>query len=304
MLDFKKLKTINSLEKLQAAVENEAKANSFGDDPNEYWRPKIGKDGNGSAKIRWLPAPPQDDEDGLPWVKWYEYTFQGPGGWYINNSLATFNEPDPCQEYNGRLYATKIDANVKQAKKQNRNQRICANILILEDKLQPEFEGKVRKYKFGKKIFSKLDAAMKGDEDKEGFDPFSFFEGADFRIKIKTIKIPGERDQPNYDDSAFLERAALKMTDKELEAIWKSQFSLKEMLNRKNFKSYDDLLKDLTRVIGFDPRTLHLPIAAGIVATETVKPKVVEEDTPPWSTSTDEDSDQLLAKFQSLATED
>jgi gp32 DNA binding protein like len=316
MLDFKKLKSVNSLEKLQKAVEEQSKktyANS--DSPDEYWRPSVDKSGNGTAKIRFMPSPPQDGEDGLPWIKYWRYNFQGPGGYYINNSLGTFNKPDPCKEYNDKLYASKIEENEKQAKKQNRTQTICCNVLILDDPLHPENKGLVRKYKFGVKIWNKIQAAMDGDPDDADvakFNPFDFYEGADFKIKIKTIKVGNDKAQPNYDDSAFLTPKPLSKDDTYLEETWKKCFSLQEMLSDKHFKTYDQLLKDLTRCLGFNPLEdsdkpkTPVKTVSPKVETPKVETKVEEEDTPPWEDSksivTDDDDDDLKA-FRQLADE-
>lgn len=315
MVDFKKLRSLNSLDKLQKAVEEEAskKNVSYADSPDEYWRPSVDKSGNGTAKIRFLPQPPQDGEDGLPWVKYFRFNFQGPGGYYINNSLATLGKADPCVEYNNKLWASKIDENIAQAKKQNRVQTIASNVLILSDPLHPENEGLVRKYKYGVKIWNKIDAAMKGDPDDPDvakFNPFDFEEGADFKIKIKTIKIDGQKSQPNYDDSSFLTPKVLSKEYNQ-EEVWNRAFSLQELLSDKHFKSYDDLLKDLTRCLGFNPLAETTEQKKTIVQVpkkvkeNLVETKVEEDNTPPWedSTVTVDDDDEDLKAFRALAEE-
>lgn len=307
MVDFARLKNTNDLAKLQAAVEKQTKKKNE-DNPDEYWQPTLDKEGNGSAKVRLLPAPEQDGEDALPWVMYWRYSFKANGGWYINKSLATIEMPDPCAEYTAYLWATKLDANIKEARKKNRQVTYEVNVEILQDPGCPENEGLVRKYKFGKKLFAKIDSAMKGTEDKAGFNPFNLYTGADFRIKIKQVatNVDGEQKKfPNYDDSYFLEPSPRSDDDVFLEKLWKQCFSLQEAVNPKSFKTYDQLLKDLTRALGFNPQQPAQPTVK-VVERDMTVPKQVEiaskvVETPPWENPNEEETEFNMDFFKKLA---
>lgn len=308
-MDFAKLRTTNTLAKLQEAVEKQSKKKTMGDDPNEYWTPTLDKTGNSSAKLRFLPAPPQDGDDGLPWIMYFRYSFRGNGGWYINKSLASIDLADPCAEYTSKLWASKLEANINMARNYNRQTTYEANVEILQDSGNPENDGLVRKFKFGKKIWAKLQEAMDGTEDRAKYDPFSFFEGADFRLKIKKVSATmknGERKEfPNYDDSYFLERAARSDDDEFLEQLWKKEFALKPIMDPKSFKSYDELLKDLTRALGFSPSDkITPPSTIQIVEREISKPSTIETTTkvvsPPWESESTEDDSFDLNYFKKL----
>tara|TARA_B100002019_G_scaffold208757_1_gene181421 strand:- start:5238 stop:6068 length:831 start_codon:yes stop_codon:yes gene_type:complete len=213
-----------------------------GDD--RLWKPEVDKAGNGYAVVRFLPAP--DGED-LPWAKIYTHAFQGPGGWYIENSLTSLGQKDPVSEYNTQLWNSGIDADKETARKQKRKLSYYANIYVVKDPSNPQNEGKVFLFKFGKKIFDKIMSSMQPEfEDEEPINPFDFWQGADFKIKIK--KVAGYW---NYDSSEFARAGTLgDLDDDELEAIWKKEYSLAEIVAPEQFKSYDDLKKRLDYVLG------------------------------------------------------
>jgi hypothetical protein len=240
--NLKKQSKLGSLtEKLVKEVE---KMNSSGGSADErFWKLECDKANNGYAVIRFLPAP--DGED-LPFVKVYSHAFQGPGGWYIENSRTTIGEKDPLGEYNSQLWNNGTDAGKEQARKQKRKLTYISNIYVVKDPANPENEGKVFLYKFGKKIFDKLTAAMQPEfEDEESIDPFDFWSGANFKLKAKNVA--GYR---NYDSSEFANPSALLDDDDALEAIWKKQYSLQEFVAPDQFKSYDELKRRLDAVLG------------------------------------------------------
>ena len=240
--DLKKQSKLGSLtQKLVKEVEKMNNAGSSGDD--RLWKLEVDKGGNGYAVIRFLPAP--DGED-LPFVKLYSHAFQGPGGWYIENSLTTLGQKDPVSEYNTMLWNNGTDAGKEAARKQKRKLTYIANIYVVKDPANPANEGKVMLYKFGKKIFDKITAAMQPEfEDEEAIDPFDFWQGANFKLKAKNVA--GYR---NYDSSEFARQDALLEDDDAMEAIWKKEYSLEEFTNADQFKSYDDLKKRLDYVLG------------------------------------------------------
>jgi len=241
--NLKKQSNLGSLtSKLVKEVEKMNSNGGSGDD--RLWKPEVDKAGNGYAVVRFLPAP--DGED-LPWAKIYTHAFQGPGGWYIENSLTSLGQKDPVSEYNTQLWNSGIDADKETARKQKRKLSYYANIYVVKDPSNPQNEGKVFLFKFGKKIFDKIMSSMQPEfEDEEPINPFDFWQGADFKIKIK--KVAGYW---NYDSSEFARAGTLgDLDDDELEAIWKKEYSLSEIVAPEQFKSYDDLKKRLDYVLG------------------------------------------------------
>ena len=240
--DLKKQSKLGSLTaKLVKEVEKMNNSASSGDD--RVWKLECDKSGNGYAVIRFLPAPNGED---LPFVKLYSHAFQGSGGWYIENSLTTLGQKDPVSELNSELWNNGTDAGKELARKQKRKLTYVSNIYVVKDPANPANEGKVFLYKYGKKIFDKLTAAMQPEfEDEEAIDPFDFWQGANFKLKAKNVA--GYR---NYDSSEFAAPGALLDDDDAMEAIWKKQYSLAELTAADQFKSYDELKKRLNYVLG------------------------------------------------------
>ena len=252
MSNFESLKrNRSSLEKLTKAIEatTQSTTESGSREDPRLWQPTVDKAGNGMAMIRFLPAPSVDGEDALPWVRVFSHGFQGPGGWYIENSLTTLNQKDPVSEYNSTLWNSGIEANKEIARKQKRRLNYIANVYVVSDPSNPENEGQIRIYKFGKKIFDKITEAMNPEfADETPVNPFDMWEGANFKLKIRNVE--GYR---NYDKSEFAEKSALlDGDDAKLEALWKQEHSLKEFLEPKHFKAYDLLKTRLDKVLGFE----------------------------------------------------
>src|SRR6056300_392908 len=239
--DLKKQSKLGSLtQKLVKEVEKMNNAGSSGDD--RLWKLECDKIGNGYAVIRFLPAPNGED---LPFVKLYSHAFQGPGGWYIENSLTTLGQKDPVSEYNTMLWNNGTDAGKDAARKQKRKLTYVANIYVVKDPANPENEGKVFLFKFGKKIFDKITAAMQPEfEDEEPINPFDFWAGANFKLKIR--KVDGYW---NYDKSEFEAPSKINEDDDYIEALWKKQYALKEFSAPTNFKSYDALKQKFEKTV-------------------------------------------------------
>ena len=236
-----------SLDKLRQAMESaspsQGEKKSYDDD--KYWKPELDKSGNGYAIVRFLPTPENEE---MPWVSYFDHGFQGPGGWYIENSLTTLGQKDPVSEYNSMLWNSGIESNKDKARKQKRRLSFISNIYVVKDPTNPENEGKVFLYKYGKKIFDKLNEAMNPQfEDETPVNPFDLWEGSDFKLKIRNVE--GFR---NYDKSELDVPAPLFDEDEQLEEVWKSQHSLVEFTNPTNFKTYEELQTKLNRVLGLD----------------------------------------------------
>ena len=290
--NLKKQSKLGSLTaKLVKEVEKLNTNGSSGDD--RQWKLEVDKSGNGYAVIRFLPAP--DGED-LPFVKLYSHAFQGPGGWYIENSLTTLGQKDPLSEYNSQLWNNGTDLGKETARKQKRKLTYISNIYVVKDPANPENEGKVFLYKYGKKIFDKLTAAMQPEfEDEEAIDPFDFWQGANFKLKAKNVA--GYR---NYDSSEFTNVTPLLDDDDALESVWKKEFSLKEFIAADQFKSYEELKTRLEYVLG-SKRSNNVIEEEEDTDRGSAEELVTAVTTP--SSVNEDDDDDALSYFQKLADE-
>jgi len=301
MSNFASLKKSSStLERLAKEIEKvNAPATSEKSGDDRFWQPEVDKSGNGMAVIRFLPSSAVDGDDALPWVRIFNHGFKGPTGkWYIENSLTTLNQKDPVSDYNSQLWNASSDDNSwqrKQARNQKRRLNYISNIMVISDPKNPQNEGKVFLYKYGKKIFDKITQVMNPEfEGDTPVNPFDFWKGANFKLRIRNVE--GYR---NYDMSMFEASSPLSDDDAKLEAIWNKQYSLKEFTDAKNFKSYDELKKRLDEVLATDEAP---QIQSRSVTSPSSKPaatKIAETSTP--SFDIDED-DEELAAFKSLAT--
>ncbi len=295
-MSFAKLKKQSKLgsltQKLVKEVEKMNNTGGQGDD--RLWKLEVDKGGNGYAVIRFLPAP--DGED-LPFVKLYSHAFQGPGGWYIENSLTTLGQKDPVSEFNSQLWNNGTDAGKDTARKQKRKLTYISNIYVVKDPANPENEGKTFLYKYGKKIFDKLTAAMQPEfEDEEAIDPFDFWQGANFKLKAKNVA--GYR---NYDSSEFAATSALRDDDDAMEAIWKKEYSLAELVATYQFKSYDELKTRLGYVLGNKPVRNDAETVEQEVEDVRASAPVVETVESVSRSSATEDEDDTLSYFAKLA---
>ena len=291
------LKKSNSLDKILAAVEKESapvEKQSYVDE--RLWKPELDKSGNGYAIIRFLPAP---DGEEMPWVKLWNHAFQGPTGkWYIENSLTTLNQKDPVSEYNSKLWNSGVESDKEIARKQKRKLQYYSNIYVVSDPKHPESEGKVFLFRYGKKIYEKVMEALQPQfEDETPVNPFDFWEGANFKLKIR--KVDGYW---NYDKSEFDSASKLNEDDSELDKIWKSEYSLKDFLAASNFKTYDELKNRLDDVLTGSQSTSGS--AENVELDDTPEVDVEDKqyvDNVVKTTSTE--SDDSLDYFQKLAKE-
>ncbi len=278
-MSLETLRKSNSLDKLLNAVKEESapqEKKSYVDE--RLWKPELDKSGNGYAVIRFLPSVEGED---MPWAKVWNHAFQGPTGqWYIENSLTTVGQKDPVSEHNTKLWNTGLESDKETARKQKRKLQYFSNIYVVSDSKHPENEGKVFLYRYGKKIFDKLMAAMQPEfEDETPINPFDFWEGANFKLKIR--KVDGYW---NYDKSEFETPSALG-DDSVIEGIWKKQYALKEFTASTNFKSYEELKTRLDAVLSGTVSVGNVtdtmddePIASPKVDTKPVESKQEDED--------------------------
>ncbi len=289
------LKKSNSLDKLLGAVEKEnapQDKKSYVDE--RLWKPQMDKTGNGYAVIRFLPAVKGED---LPWAKVWNHAFQGPTGqWYIENSLTTIGQKDPVSEMNSAYWNSGVESDKEIARRQKRKLQYFSNIFVVSDPKNPENEGKVFLYRYGKKIFDKcMEAMQPAFEDETPVNPFDFWEGANFKLKIR--KVDGYW---NYDKSEFEAPSPLFADDEQLEAVWEKQYALTEFTAPTNFKSYDELKKRLDTVLA---GTTTAGTAVDVMEDEPVSSVSVDTKEVPAPKVSDNDED-TLSYFEKLAEDD
>ena len=288
--DFKK-RSQSSIGDLTKKIEQLNKKDSYKDD--RFWRPELDKSSNGYAVIRFLPATEGED---LPWAKYYSHGFKGKGGWYIEKSLTTIGQKDPVSEMNTELWNSGIERDKDVARERKRRLHYTSNILVVSDPANPQNEGKVFLYKFGKKIFDKIQEAMQPEfADEDPINPFDFWKGANFKLKVR--KVAG---YINYDKSEFDSPSQVfDGDDVKLEELWKTEYPLSEFTDPSTFKTYDELKKKLHEVIGSDIRQTE------VVETSTAESTSFTEDDSPSTRNvedTQEDTD-ALSYFEKLANE-
>ena len=297
-MSFKDLKKQSKLGSLTAKLVKEVEKmnNTGGNADDRIWKLDVDKGGNGYAVIRFLPAPENED---LPFVKLYSHAFQGPGGWYIENSLTTLGQKDPVSEYNSLLWNNGTDLGKETARKQKRTLTYVSNGYVVKDPANPENEGKVFLFKYGKKIFDKLTAAMQPEfEDEEAIDPFDFWQGANFKLKAKNVA--GYR---NYDSSEFAAVSPLLNDDDALESLWKTQFSLAELVAGDQFKTYEELKTRLDYVLGNKKTATPEYEVADEDNDRGAAEELVTAAVSTTPSSVNEDDDDALSYFQKLAEE-
>ena len=298
--DFSKIS--NEFEK----TVNPPSAQSYED--NRFWKPERDKAGNATATIRFLP---RTEGDELPWVKIFSHGFQGPAGkWYIENSLTTINETDPVGELNSKLWATSTDDNSpgrKQARAQKRRLNYTSNVLIIDDPKHPENNGQVKLFRYGKKIFDKImDKARPTFDDETPVNVFDYWEGANFKLRMKTVD-----GYPNYDTSAFSEVQALSDDEDKILEVANAQYKLSEFLDKKNFKTYAELKAKLETVLSSEYVGMSAseiseqedrPVAAAPQPAAKAAPAPAAKAAP--IPEINEDDDDVMSYFQSIADAD
>jgi hypothetical protein len=274
------------------------------EDKNEgFWQPTVDKAKNGSAVIRFL-APVKGEE--LPWVRRWDHGFKGPTGKYYielcRTSLGS-DTPDPVVELNSDLWNNGINGDIEAGKTAARDQKrrlhYISNILVIKDPGNPENNGKVFLFKYGKKIFDKIKSAMNPTfEDEVAINPFDFWTGANFKLKI--MQVEGYR---NYDKSEFDAVSKIADTDKEIEAIWEQEKPLLPFIDPSAFKSYDELKRKLDAVLGVKgsaPKSKEPEEEAPEMKSESAPaPKSKAAKAP----KEEEDDDQGDSYFKNLAAD-
>jgi hypothetical protein len=292
-LDFSQLKANRSQFKDQIKQELEKGSNSWEDE--REWKPTVDANNNGSAIIRFLPPSPGED---LPSVRMFSHWFRGPGGIYAENSLTSIGKDDPVSEYNTRLWNSGVESDKDIVRQQKRKLAYWANIYVVSDPGNRDNEGKIFLYKFGKKIHDKIQEKLFPEfDDEQEINVFDFWDGANFRLKIKDVD--GWR---NYDKSAFDEPSALFDNDEDLERVWKQQHSLQALLDESNFKTYEELQSKLNRVLGLNNQSVNVAETTAEDHMEDTWSPPEEDDMPSVSSlSSSSEEDDSLDFFKKLA---
>lgn len=287
-----KRKSQSNFEFLQKELE---KSSTQSGADERLWKPELDASGNGYAVVRFLPAP---EGESVPWAKIYSHAFQGPGGWLIDNCLTTNGDKCPVCAANQKLWNSGHESDKEVARQRKRKLSYYSNIYVVNDAKNPDNNGKVFLFKYGKKIHDKILAAMQPEfQDETPVNVFDFWEGANFKIKIRTIG-----GYWNYDASEFAAPTALSSDDEEMERIWKQQYSLEAFTASDQFKSYEELENRMSIVLGTTPN----PVTRRVQEEEDQEPVLVAS-TPARrepSTSDDSDDDDALSYFARLAEED
>jgi hypothetical protein len=299
-MSFSDLKKQSSLGSLTAKLVKEVeKLNSTGSTADErLWKPEVDKSGNGYAVIRFLPAPEGEE---LPFVKVYSHAFKGSGGWFIDNCLTTLGQTCPVCQANSLLWNSGSDSNKEIARNRKRKLSYYSNIYVVKDPANSENEGKVFLFKYGKKIFDKIQAAMKPELDSEAYEfededpinPFDFWQGANFKLKIKNVA-----GYWNYDSSEFMKPSPLLEDDSAMEALWNREYSIAEFLNPSNFKTAEQIQTRLNKALGLAGS--QTPVDESLEDEEEFRYTESKSSAKP---STD-DEDDALSYFQRLAEDD
>ena len=292
-MSLAQLKKQNSLDQLLGAAQSENQSQekkSYKDE--RLWKPELDKTGNGYAVIRFLPAV---DGENMPWAKLWNHAFQGPTGqWYIENSLTTLGNNDPVSEMNSAYWNSGVESDKEIARRQKRKLQYYSNIYVVSDSKHPEHEGKVFLFRYGKKIFDKIMDAMQPQfPDDAPVNPFDFWQGANFKLKIR--KVDGYW---NYDKSEFEGPSALFDNDDDIEVVWKKQYALNEFTASTNFKSYDELKTRLNMVLA---GTTTVGNVTTLMENEPVAAPVVNTVEEPAPTVTVDDEEDTMDYFQKLA---
>jgi hypothetical protein len=297
--DFSKMNS-----EFEKTVNPESSKESYKDD--RFWKPERDKAGNASATIRFLS---RTEGDELPWAKVFSHGFQGPGGrWYIEDSLTTINQPDPVSELNMKLWNSTTDDNSparKQARAQKRKLNYISNILVVSDPKHPENNGKVFLFKYGKKIFDMImDKARPTFEDEKPVNVFDYWEGANFKLRMKTVD-----KYPNYDSSTWEDQGPICDDDEDLLEVAKRQYKLSDFVDPKKFKSYDELKAKLDSVlngsVNIGPSAAQLSEQEEQFESPPPKVAPTREAPQPKSKKIDLDDDEnMMSYFESIANDD
>ena len=305
MMSLSDLKKSNSnfdfLQKELEKIANPEKEKTSFQEDARYWRAAVDKAGNGYAIVRFLPAIEGEE---LPWVRVFSHGFQGPSGrWYIENSLTTLGKSDPVSDANNELWNSGSEANKELARKRKRRLNYISNILVVKDPANPENEGKTFLFKYGKKIFDKInDVMFPAFADEQAVNPFDFWKGANFNLKIRKVE-----GFTNYDKSEFEGTTELfEGNDDKIEAVWKGQHSLQQFVDPSNFKPYEELKKKFDEIIGNTSASAVSNVTETVLEhAEKFGPAGGANDIPiEQPVSTDEKSDDAMSYFKKLAEQD
>jgi hypothetical protein len=296
--DLKKMSK-NSVSALAKELEKTTESKSYKDD--RFWSTERGKDGNGFAIIRFLPACAGEE---VPWVRVFNHGFQGKGGWFIENCPTTLGKKCPVCEANNELWNSGIESDKDIARNRKRKLSYISNIMVVSDPANRDNEGKVFLFRYGKKIFDKISDCMQPKfPGEEPINPFDFWNGCNFKMKIQTVG-----GFANYDKSEFDTKSPLlEGKDEWLEKLWKSQYALQEFVGSDKFKSYEELKERYETVLTTEIKSAKKAEDEEPIS-ESLSEKFRKKDAPAAKKPVQEeetgDEDDTLSYFRKLAEED
>ena len=287
---------------LQNLAQEMSKMTKKATSDDRFWKLTPDKQMNGSAIIRFLPAPEGED---VPFVRLWHHAFKGSGGWYFENSLTTIGQQDPISELNSKLWAEGPNGK-KLAREQKRKLKYIANVYIVKDSANPSAEGKVFLFAFGKKVFDKLNEKMTPQfEDEAAMNPFDMWNGANLKYRMTKDSTPGSI--PNYDTSAFDFPTPLDSSEEKMEAIWKQTHPLQPFIAPEAFKTYKELQERMEKVLAVPSQHAPARSASAPVNRATVPTPSIERSEPSQQSATSASlgvKDANLAFFESLANDE
>lgn len=208
---------------------------------------------------------------------------------YNEASLTTLGQADPVTELNSKLWNA---GDQETARKQKRNLEYHSNILVIKDPGNPENEGKVFLFKYGKKIFEKIMQSLQPQfEDEEPVNVFDFWEGANFKMRIRNVK-----EFRNYDMSEFDKPSPISKNEDDITVLWNKCHSLQEIVSPDKFKTYEELVEKLNKVLDESDR----PVAKK-QEPSVKKPAPKKVEMAPSDSDDDDDFDKV---FKSLSDDD
>lgn len=243
-MDFKSFKKGKG--KLEKSVAKMKDQNPKFKKDERFWLPTKDDTGSSNALIRLMPQP---DIEQPPTISFFQHGFKEKGKWFIENCPSTFAEPCPVCEHIQPYWDEDTEEASNYARRYSRTKQFICNILVIKDLIKPDNNGKVKLFKFGIKIYEKIEEKIFPESELDTpvqiFDPW---EGVAFKLKLRQ-----KASRNNYDNSEFADNAGpVAPNDEELEVIFNQLVDLNEFLARDKFTSYEKMAKKFYRIMKID----------------------------------------------------
>jgi hypothetical protein len=260
------------------------------------WKPTKDKAGNADAVIRFLDTPLNAEKTALensPVVQRYSHGFEVNGKWLIEDCPTTLGLPCPICDANSELWNTGLDSNKKIASSRKRKLSYYANIYVISDQGNPENEGKVFLYRFGRQIWDIIEEARQPQSAlDEAMNPFDMWTGANLRVRVRK----NEGGYDTYTSSAFESPKPLSNSDDKIKEIWLQAYPLEPEISPTLFKSYDELKTRFDEVVGNKTRIVNPSTESAANTLPEAEMGDIEETAP---FDGDEDTPKVASKTKS-----